>query len=222
MLRITNPIVNMLFFIFDLDLPVRGLFQYLFCSATDLRGAVKKLKRREHLFSYYLHCNIIYYSSLVDLLALMSSPTAQRTLSSSMDSPSSSRAMRKKEKYVKLNVGGFLYYTAVDTLMKQVRTEAVMMFRACHVDNGVECDISYFWVCLVRFCVNSQGDNMLSAMFSGRMEVEKDPEGWVTIDRDGRYGIGRGRRVCLVFGRSDWISFAPLPRREVAADTGGV
>ncbi|EDV24092.1 uncharacterized protein TRIADDRAFT_4579, partial [Trichoplax adhaerens] len=52
-------------------------------------------------------------------------------------------------KYIKLNVGGCLYYTTLATLIKQ--------------------------------------DNMLRAMFSGRMEVLTDPEGWVLIDRDGKH-----------------------------------
>uniref|UniRef100_A0AAV2MS28 BTB domain-containing protein n=1 Tax=Knipowitschia caucasica TaxID=637954 RepID=A0AAV2MS28_KNICA len=48
-------------------------------------------------------------------------------------------------KYVKLNVGGALYYTTMQTLTKQ--------------------------------------DTMLKAMFSGRMEVLTDSEGWILIDR---------------------------------------
>ncbi|CDW58148.1 BTB 2 domain containing protein [Trichuris trichiura] len=51
--------------------------------------------------------------------------------------------------YVKLNVGGYLYYTTVGTLTKQ--------------------------------------DSMLRAMFSGRMEVLTDPDGWVLIDRCGKH-----------------------------------
>uniref|UniRef100_A0A5S6Q0U3 BTB domain-containing protein n=1 Tax=Trichuris muris TaxID=70415 RepID=A0A5S6Q0U3_TRIMR len=51
--------------------------------------------------------------------------------------------------YVKLNVGGYLYYTTVGTLIKQ--------------------------------------DSMLRAMFSGRMEVLTDPDGWVLIDRCGKH-----------------------------------
>ena len=50
-------------------------------------------------------------------------------------------------KYVKLNVGGTLFYTTMGTLTKH--------------------------------------DNMLRAMFSGRMEVLTDPEGWILIDRSG-------------------------------------
>eukprot|EP00050_Salpingoeca_kvevrii_P012030 m.19956 g.19956 ORF g.19956 m.19956 type:complete len:273 (+) comp3790_c0_seq1:39-857(+) len=52
--------------------------------------------------------------------------------------------------YIKLNVGGHLYYTTLSTLTKQ-------------------------------------GNNMLASMFSGRMEVTYDPDGWVIIDRDGRH-----------------------------------
>lgn len=52
-------------------------------------------------------------------------------------------------KYVKLNVGGTLFYTTIDTLTKQ--------------------------------------DNMLRAMFSGRMEVLTDSEGWILIDRSGKH-----------------------------------
>lgn len=51
--------------------------------------------------------------------------------------------------YVKLNVGGNLFYTAVSTLTKY--------------------------------------DNMLKAMFSGRMDVPTDTEGWVLIDRCGKH-----------------------------------
>ncbi|XP_055378349.1 BTB/POZ domain-containing adapter for CUL3-mediated RhoA degradation protein 3 [Condylostylus longicornis] len=51
--------------------------------------------------------------------------------------------------YVKLNVGGRLYYTTIGTLTK---------------------------------C-----DTMLSAMFSGRMEVLIDSEGWILIDRCGTH-----------------------------------
>ncbi|KAK2833018.1 hypothetical protein Q5P01_016907 [Channa striata] len=52
-------------------------------------------------------------------------------------------------KYVKLSVGGALYYTTIETLTKQ--------------------------------------DTMLKAMFSGRMEVLTDSEGWVLIDRCGKH-----------------------------------
>jgi len=51
--------------------------------------------------------------------------------------------------YVKLNVGGCLYYTTIGTLTKQ--------------------------------------DSMLRAMFSGRMEVLTDAEGWILIDRCGKH-----------------------------------
>lgn len=52
-------------------------------------------------------------------------------------------------KYVKLNVGGRLYYTTIDTLTKH--------------------------------------DTMLRAMFSGRMDVLTDSEGWILIDRSGKH-----------------------------------
>lgn len=64
-----------------------------------------------------------------------------RTTSFKGSSPSS--------KYVKLNVGGALYYTTMQTLTKQ--------------------------------------DTMLKAMFSGRMEVLTDSEGWILIDRCGKH-----------------------------------
>lgn len=51
--------------------------------------------------------------------------------------------------YVKLNIGGFLYYTTIRTLTK------------------VDC--------------------MLRAMFSGKLEVLTDAEGWVLIDRCGQW-----------------------------------
>lgn len=51
--------------------------------------------------------------------------------------------------YVKLNVGGSLYYTTIGTLTKH--------------------------------------DSMLRAMFSGRMDVLTDAEGWILIDRCGKH-----------------------------------
>ncbi|XP_004930451.1 BTB/POZ domain-containing adapter for CUL3-mediated RhoA degradation protein 3 [Bombyx mandarina] len=51
--------------------------------------------------------------------------------------------------YVKLNVGGTLFYTTIGTLTKS--------------------------------------DNMLRTMFSGRMEVLTDSEGWILIDRCGKH-----------------------------------
>ncbi|XP_022900256.1 BTB/POZ domain-containing adapter for CUL3-mediated RhoA degradation protein 3 [Onthophagus taurus] len=51
--------------------------------------------------------------------------------------------------YVKLNVGGCLYYTTIGTLTKH--------------------------------------DTMLRAMFSGRMEVLTDSDGWILIDRSGKH-----------------------------------
>ncbi|KAI6647272.1 BTB/POZ domain-containing adapter for CUL3-mediated RhoA degradation protein 3-like [Oopsacas minuta] len=55
----------------------------------------------------------------------------------------------KSHKYVKLNIGGMLYVTTLDTLTRE--------------------------------------DSMLRAMFSGRMNMDKDEEGWVLIDRDGKH-----------------------------------
>uniref|UniRef100_A0A8C5S5U7 BTB/POZ domain-containing adapter for CUL3-mediated RhoA degradation protein 2 n=1 Tax=Laticauda laticaudata TaxID=8630 RepID=A0A8C5S5U7_LATLA len=52
-------------------------------------------------------------------------------------------------KYVRLNVGGSLYYTTVQVLTRH--------------------------------------DTMLKAMFSGRMEVLSDKEGWILIDRCGKH-----------------------------------
>ncbi|KAL4647180.1 BTB/POZ domain-containing protein TNFAIP1-like [Arapaima gigas] len=52
-------------------------------------------------------------------------------------------------KYVRLNVGGTLYYTTLQVLTQQ--------------------------------------DTMLKAMFSGRMEVFTDKEGWILIDRCGKH-----------------------------------
>ncbi len=53
-------------------------------------------------------------------------------------------------KYVKLNVGGALFYTTLGTLTKR-------------------------------------SDSMLRAMFSGRMDVLTDADGWVLIDRCGKH-----------------------------------
>ena len=66
--------------------------------------------------------------------------------------------------YVKLNVGGCLYYTTIATLTKH--------------------------------------DTMLRAMFSGRMEVLTDSEGWIMIDRCGKHfgtllNFLRDGNVCL-------------------------
>ena len=64
-------------------------------------------------------------------------PTKQNTLSP------------LNHRYVKLNVGGRLFSTSIDTLTKQ--------------------------------------DNMLRAMFSGRMDVATDSDGYILIDRCGKY-----------------------------------
>lgn len=53
------------------------------------------------------------------------------------------------QRYVKLNVGGRLFSTSLDTLTKQ--------------------------------------DNMLRAMFSGRLDVSTDADGYILIDRSGRH-----------------------------------
>ncbi|XP_053213237.1 BTB/POZ domain-containing adapter for CUL3-mediated RhoA degradation protein 3-like [Panonychus citri] len=52
-------------------------------------------------------------------------------------------------KYVKLNIGGFLFQTTIATLTRT--------------------------------------DCMFKAMFSGRMGIEKDSEGWILIDRNGEH-----------------------------------
>ncbi|XP_006811229.1 BTB/POZ domain-containing adapter for CUL3-mediated RhoA degradation protein 3-like [Saccoglossus kowalevskii] len=72
-----------------------------------------------------------------------------RLSSSSSTMEAAATATVSPSKYVKLNVGGALYYTTLDTLTKQ--------------------------------------DNMLRAMFSGRMEVLTDSEGWILIDRAGKH-----------------------------------
>ena len=53
------------------------------------------------------------------------------------------------QRYVKLNIGGRLFSTSIDTLTKQ--------------------------------------DNMLRAMFSGRIDVSTDSDGYIVIDRCGRH-----------------------------------
>ncbi|KAM3935551.1 BTB/POZ domain-containing adapter for CUL3-mediated RhoA degradation protein 2 [Leptodactylus fuscus] len=74
-------------------------------------------------------------------------------------------------KYVRLNVGGSLYYTTVQVLTRQ--------------------------------------DTMLKAMFSGRMEVLTDKEGWILIDRCGKH-FG----TILNFLRDDTIAL-PKNRHEI-------
>ncbi|KAK2832835.1 hypothetical protein Q5P01_016724 [Channa striata] len=76
--------------------------------------------------------------SAVSLVAPVAAP---RTTFFKDSSPSS--------KYVRLNVGGTLYYTTMQTLTKQ--------------------------------------DTMLKAMFSGRVEVLTENEGWILIDRCGKH-----------------------------------
>ncbi|KAG8450720.1 hypothetical protein GDO86_003118 [Hymenochirus boettgeri] len=74
-------------------------------------------------------------------------------------------------KYVRLNVGGSLYYTTVQVLTRH--------------------------------------DTMLKAMFSGRMEVLTDKEGWILIDRCGKH-FGS----ILNYLRDDTIAL-PKNRHEV-------
>uniref|UniRef100_UPI00398EDF8B BTB/POZ domain-containing adapter for CUL3-mediated RhoA degradation protein 2 n=1 Tax=Pristiophorus japonicus TaxID=55135 RepID=UPI00398EDF8B len=74
-------------------------------------------------------------------------------------------------KYIRLNVGGSLYYTTVQILTRH--------------------------------------DTMLKAMFSGRMEVLTDKEGWILIDRCGKH-FG----TVLNYLRDDSI-ILPKSRREI-------
>ncbi|XP_062363104.1 BTB/POZ domain-containing adapter for CUL3-mediated RhoA degradation protein 2 isoform X3 [Cinclus cinclus] len=76
-------------------------------------------------------------------------------------------------KYVRLNVGGSLYYTTVQVLTRH--------------------------------------DTMLKAMFSGRMEVLTDKEGWILIDRCGKH-FG----TILNYLRDDTIAL-PKHRQEIKA-----
>jgi BTB/POZ domain-containing adapter for CUL3-mediated RhoA degradation protein len=61
----------------------------------------------------------------------------------------SAMSLSSNHRYVKLNVGGRLFSTSIDTLTKQ--------------------------------------DNMLRAMFSGRMDVITDSDGYILIDRSGKH-----------------------------------
>nr|XP_014436865.1 BTB/POZ domain-containing adapter for CUL3-mediated RhoA degradation protein 2 [Pelodiscus sinensis] len=74
-------------------------------------------------------------------------------------------------KYVRLNVGGALYYTTVQVLTRH--------------------------------------DTMLKAMFSGRMEVLTDKEGWILIDRCGKH-FG----AILNYLRDDTVAL-PKNRQEI-------
>nr|CAH8870354.1 unnamed protein product [Trichobilharzia regenti] len=58
-------------------------------------------------------------------------------------------ALERLNNYVKLNVGGSLFFTTIGTLLR--------------------------------------GNTMLAAMFSGRLEVKTDDDGWVLIDRSGKH-----------------------------------
>lgn len=68
---------------------------------------------------------------------LPASPTQKSKLKTSEEK--AIEAIKHTAKYVKLNIGGFLYYTTLDTLTKE--------------------------------------DNMLRAMFSGRLDVKTDGDG---------------------------------------------
>ncbi|CAJ0579099.1 unnamed protein product, partial [Mesorhabditis spiculigera] len=75
----------------------------------------------------------------------MSSGAADRELVE----PTTSFEVPAAEDYVRLNVGGALYQTSMQTLNKR--------------------------------------DTMLKTMFSGRIPIRRDTEGWVLIDRSGRH-----------------------------------
>lgn len=79
---------------------------------------------------------------------LSSHPSSSSIIS--RKTPEISAVKNAPTKYVKLNVGGSLFYTTLGTLTKRY-------------------------------------DSMLRAMFSGRMEVLTDSEGWVLIDRSGQH-----------------------------------
>lgn len=81
------------------------------------------------------------------------------------------KPLSPSSKYVKLNVGGSLHYTTVQTLTKH--------------------------------------DTILKAMFSGRMEVLTDSEGWILIDRSGKH-FG----TILNYLRDDSVSL-PESQREL-------
>ncbi|XP_078508543.1 BTB/POZ domain-containing adapter for CUL3-mediated RhoA degradation protein 1 [Lissotriton helveticus] len=81
------------------------------------------------------------------------------------------KPLSPSSKYVKLNVGGSLHYTTVQTLTKH--------------------------------------DTMLKAMFSGRMQVLTDSEGWILIDRSGKH-FG----TILNYLRDDSVSL-PESQREL-------
>lgn len=66
-----------------------------------------------------------------------------------MSSQVSNSTSLANQRYVKLNIGGRLFSTSLDTLTKQ--------------------------------------DNMLRAMFSGRLDVSTDADGYILIDRCGRH-----------------------------------
>ena len=95
-------------------------------------------------------------SSYMPIGALtISSPSPSSTSSSTPPSskpasnPVMSSATLSNQRYVKLNVGGRLFSTSIDTLTKQ--------------------------------------DNMLRAMFSGRMDLITDLDGYILIDRCGKH-----------------------------------
>lgn len=101
-------------------------------------------------------------------------PSASPLLASSMAASVGLGGVIKggPSQYVKLNVGGSLFYTTIGTLTKH--------------------------------------DTMLRAMFSGRMEVLTDTEGWIMIDRCGKH-FG----TILNFLR-DGNVFLPECKRELA------
>ncbi|KAK2156418.1 hypothetical protein LSH36_214g05023 [Paralvinella palmiformis] len=95
---------------------------------------------KNNLFTYKTNVQVIILNAFTDIcsIILMNMSGEQRTVIKGTAS-----------KYVKLNVGGALFYTTIGTLTKH--------------------------------------DTMLRAMFSGRMEVLTDSEGWVLIDRSGKH-----------------------------------
>lgn len=78
-----------------------------------------------------------------------SSIGASKSLQQQLSLSSMSQSHIANQRYVKLNVGGRLFSTSLDTLTKQ--------------------------------------DNMLRAMFSGRLDVSTDADGYILIDRCGRH-----------------------------------
>lgn len=71
------------------------------------------------------------------------------TTSTSILSTTTTTSLTNQHRYIKLNIGGRLFSTSIDTLTKQ--------------------------------------DNMLRAMFSGRMDLITDLDGYILIDRCGKH-----------------------------------